>query len=131
MPWNDTFSTPYQTPKTGNVSTNDTFVPSSSFTVNSGPSNGSLNGTFNTSTGLLSGTPFVLMVNVDLPEAALRERVARRAAEGVDASEATVAVLEQQLAAAEPVTHDERLTVVTVGGDEGAPVAAIKKLLGA
>lgn len=56
----------------------------------------------------------------DAPAAVLRERVARRAAAGSDASEATVAVLERQLAEREPFGADELPRVVRV--DSTAPV---------
>jgi aminoglycoside phosphotransferase family enzyme len=61
-------------------------------------------------------------VIVDLPanEAELRSRVARRAAEGRDASDADVAVLEHQLATHEPLGADE--LEATVAFDANLPV---------
>ncbi|HET7864103.1 MAG TPA: AAA family ATPase [Burkholderiaceae bacterium] len=53
-------------------------------------------------------------------EAVLRRRVAARGAGGSDASEATVAVLEQQLAQQEPLADDERGCVLEAATD--APV---------
>ena len=59
---------------------------------------------------------------LDLPanEAELRSRVARRAAEGRDASDADVAVLEHQLATHEPLGADE--LEATVAFDANLPV---------
>ena len=53
-----------------------------------------------------SGTPFTILA-FEAQEAALRQRVAQRAARGGDASEADIAVLERQLAAREPPALDE------------------------
>ena len=50
----------------------------------------------------------------DAPVPLLRERVRRRAAEGRDASEATLAVLEQQLLEREPLTPTERALAIQV-----------------
>ena len=50
----------------------------------------------------------------DAPVELLRERVRRRAAEGRDASEATLAVLEQQLREREPLTAAERALAIEV-----------------
>lgn len=52
------------------------------------------------------GVPFVILAFDASPEV-LRERVAYRAAEGLDAADADVAVLEHQLAAREPLGEDE------------------------
>lgn len=51
---------------------------------------------------------------VDAPEAVLRERVLARAAAGADPSDATIEVLEQQLAIREPLSDDERDCAVEV-----------------
>jgi aminoglycoside phosphotransferase family enzyme/predicted kinase len=59
--------------------------------------------------------PFVI-VAVDVPEGLLRQRVAARAQERRDASEATIEVLERQLAEREPLDADERLHAVTFDG---------------
>ena len=53
------------------------------------------------------GCPFAIL-HVEAAESLLRERVARRAAAGADASEATAAVLERQLASQDPLTVQER-----------------------
>lgn len=60
------------------------------------------------------GAPFVLL-DFTVPEAVLRARVAQRAARGGDASEATVAVLELQLARREPLDEAERALAVRIG----------------
>jgi len=57
--------------------------------------------------------PFVIL-DVQAPEALVRERVRRREQEGVDASEAGLAVLERQLAGREPLGPDEAAGVVRV-----------------
>lgn len=66
-----------------------------------------------------NGVPCVV-VECHAAESVLRERVARRAAEGHDASEAEVDVLARQLATREPVDAIEGLRVITV--DTGVPV---------
>jgi predicted kinase len=48
------------------------------------------------------------------PEASLRQRVAARAARSDDASEAGIAVLERQLASAQPLAAGEQVMAVTV-----------------
>ncbi|MBN8442454.1 MAG: AAA family ATPase [Thauera sp.] len=57
--------------------------------------------------------PFVILA-FDAPEATLRARVAARAAQGGDASEADVAVLEMQLAQREALASDEKTVAVTL-----------------
>jgi len=59
--------------------------------------------------------PFVV-VAIDVPESVLRQRVAARAQERRDASEATLEVLERQLAEHEPLGADERLHAVRLDG---------------
>jgi predicted kinase len=59
------------------------------------------------------GLPF-LIVSVEAPEALLRERVARRLAAGRDPSEATLAVLEAQLARREPLDSEEEALTLHV-----------------
>jgi predicted kinase len=59
----------------------------------------------------------------------LRQRIAARAAAGADASEATTAVLERQLAAQEPLGEDERRDAVAF--DTGAGPDAIAAAVGA
>ncbi|MEO5784148.1 MAG: AAA family ATPase [Casimicrobiaceae bacterium] len=60
--------------------------------------------------------PFAI-VDIPVPEAALRERLAQRARRGTDVSEADIAVLDYQLRTAEPLTADEQGDVVQVDGD--------------
>lgn len=64
--------------------------------------------------------PFVLFA-FDAPEATLRARVAARMAQGGDASEADVAVLEVQLAQRDPLAGDELEVALAV--DTAAPVS--------
>jgi predicted kinase len=59
--------------------------------------------------------PFVIAA-VEVPEAVLRRRVVARASEGRDASEATPAVLERQLAQREPLAAEERAHAVVLDG---------------
>jgi aminoglycoside phosphotransferase family enzyme/predicted kinase len=59
------------------------------------------------------GCPVTILVP-QAPEAVLRRRVVEREAEGRDASEAGVAVLETQLACRQPLTEAERELEVTV-----------------
>ncbi len=61
------------------------------------------------------GAAFVV-VDVVVPPDVLRERVARRAAAGGDPSEATLEVLERQLARAEPLAGAELACVVAIDG---------------
>ncbi|WP_260291837.1 AAA family ATPase [Sedimenticola hydrogenitrophicus] len=62
------------------------------------------------------GVPFVIL-DFRLPEATLRQRIELRRKQGDDPSEATLAVLERQLATAEPLTADELKSVVVVESD--------------
>jgi hypothetical protein len=62
------------------------------------------------------------LVHCEAPVAVLRERLARRAREGDDPSEATAAVLERQLSVQEPLAPDE--AHVRVDSDQGADVLA-------
>ncbi|MDX5362979.1 MAG: AAA family ATPase [Pseudazoarcus pumilus] len=57
--------------------------------------------------------PFVILA-FDAPPDVLRERVAKRAAEGMDAADADVTVLEHQLATREPLGDDERALAVCI-----------------
>ncbi len=59
------------------------------------------------------GAGFAVLALV-APMAVLRERVARRLAEGRDASDASVAVLECQAAACERLSRSERRTAITI-----------------
>lgn len=69
-----------------------------------------------------AGAPFAILA-VQAPETVLRQRVTARAAAGTDPSEADVAVLERQLAAAEPLADDERTAALTLDTAAGADVA--------
>lgn len=72
------------------------------------------------------GVPFVILAP-RTPESVMRTRVAAREAAGTDASEATPAVLERQLASAEPPGPDEEAAVVAFdasGPVDGAALAA-------
>ncbi|MBS0553919.1 MAG: AAA family ATPase, partial [Proteobacteria bacterium] len=64
--------------------------------------------------------PFAILA-FDAPEATLRARVAARAAQGGDASEADVAVLDMQLAQREPLADDEH--AMTLAVDTAAAVS--------
>jgi aminoglycoside phosphotransferase family enzyme/predicted kinase len=59
------------------------------------------------------------ILSVEAPVPLLRQRVLRRCAAGGDPSDATIAVLERQLAAREPLGEDERARAVAV--DTSAP----------
>lgn len=58
-------------------------------------------------------------------EAQLRRRVAARDADGSDASEATLDVLERQLATHEPLGQDERALALEVATDEPLDIASL------
>ena len=68
------------------------------------------------------GVPFAIAA-CEAPKAALRERVAARERAGADASDATTAVLERQIATQELLGEDERGTAVVF--DTGAGPEAI------
>jgi hypothetical protein len=81
------------------------------------------------------GVPFVI-VDCAAPLEVLRARVARRAASGGDASEATVEVLERQARASEPLADDEAEVTVTVDaarapGDARPAIDEVARRLGA
>lgn len=61
----------------------------------------------------VAGVPCVLL-DVQAPEAVLRERIMRRHRDERDASEATLAVLDHQLAIAEPLTLEEQRRSIVV-----------------
>lgn len=61
----------------------------------------------------VAGAPFVLL-DVQAPDAVLRERIGRRRESERDASEATLAVLEHQLSIQEPLSAEERKYAITV-----------------
>lgn len=68
--------------------------------------------------------PFAIL-HCHAGEAVLRERVAARGAGGSDASEATLAVLEQQLARQEPLAQDEQGCVLEARTEAALDVAAL------
>ena len=78
------------------------------------------------------GVPFVIL-DVQAPEALMRERIRRREREGVDASEAGLAVFDRQLAAREPLGPDEAAEVVRVRTetrlDPATILAAVSRLM--
>jgi uncharacterized protein len=64
------------------------------------------------------------------PEAVLRRRIAARDDAGRDASEATIAVLDHQLATAAALDADERACTVAVNTDGPIDFAAVSRALG-
>jgi uncharacterized protein len=81
-----------------------------------------------------TGVPIALL-DVRAPQALLHSRLAARAANAHDPSEANLAVLEHQIATAEPVVNDEELPVLTLDGgrtlDTVAVAAISHRLFGA
>jgi len=75
------------------------------------------------------GAQFAL-VGCTAPSEMLRARVARRSIEGVDASEAGVAVLERQMAAVEPLGDDELPDTILVdtSSGNGLPADVLRSL---
>lgn len=74
------------------------------------------------------GVPFVL-VDVQAPEAVLRERITHRNRNERDASEATLAVLEHQLSVQEPLAAEERKDAITVDTSRGVDVEALGRMI--
>ncbi len=77
------------------------------------------------------GVPFVI-VACHAPEAVMQERVSQRQRIGRDASDADVAILQQQLATAEPLTSHELGSTIeldTNAGDLDAIVTSIRNRL--
>jgi aminoglycoside phosphotransferase family enzyme/predicted kinase len=68
--------------------------------------------------------PFVI-IDVRASEAELRARVAKRAREGRDASDADLAVLARQLVTREPLADDERTCVVMVDTDRPLHISQV------
>jgi hypothetical protein len=66
------------------------------------------------------------ILDFDLPEEILRQRVQARSAEGRDASEADVFVLEQQLKTHEPLASEEKEFTIEAGSIE----SVVAKLMG-
>lgn len=71
------------------------------------------------------GVP-LLVLSFQAPDEVLRQRITQRQAQGTDASDATVEVLQQQQADQEPITAEEALDVVAI--DTTDP-AALQHLL--
>ena len=69
------------------------------------------------------GVPFTI-VSIAAPHEVLRARVTGRAAHGSDASEATLAVLERQIAVHEPLSADELRHTITIDAAVDPAVAA-------
>ena len=67
--------------------------------------------------------PFTIL-SIAAPHEVLRARVAARAAHASDASEATLAVLEHQIAVHEPLSAEERLHTITLDATVDPAVAA-------
>ncbi len=67
----------------------------------------------------------LLMLVFEAPEAVLRERVERRHARGVDASEADVTGLEAQLAGEEPLTEEEKKFSMRLNFSEHPPIKPV------
>jgi hypothetical protein len=79
-----------------------------------------------------AGVPFAI-VSCRAPDELLRQRLAQRAAQGTDASEAEVAVLERQLAARKPFGGHEWADVIEIGANDpvalaGAPATLARRL---
>jgi aminoglycoside phosphotransferase family enzyme/predicted kinase len=76
--------------------------------------------------------PFIVL-DFDLPEKMLRERVAQRAKAGMDASEADLSILEHQLQSREPLVPEERVAAISVdtrGPDQTPAWRAVMRRLG-
>ncbi|UTA48265.1 AAA family ATPase [Simiduia sp. 21SJ11W-1] len=73
-----------------------------------------------------TATP-VRIINCQAPENIIRERLANRKAEGIDASEADEAVMAQQLAHYEPLTEQEQ--AITLVADTTQPPALLAEQL--
>jgi len=75
------------------------------------------------------GCPLVILAP-QASEAELRERVALRLAEGADASEASLEVLERQLATQEPLTEVEQLRALSWHYPDPLPLGRVEALMG-
>lgn len=71
----------------------------------------------------------LLIADVTAPESVLRWRVGQRAAEGKDASDAGLSVLEHQIATREPLSEQERLDTVTISSEVSDPRTCCEPLL--
>lgn len=76
----------------------------------------------------MAGMPFVL-IDVQAPESVLRERITHRETRERDASEATLAVLEHQLAIQEPLSAEERKDAIAVDTSRGVDVEALGRII--
>ncbi|HZN27335.1 MAG TPA: AAA family ATPase [Burkholderiales bacterium] len=74
------------------------------------------------------GVPIAL-IDVSTPQALLRTRIMARVARANDPSEASLAVLEHQLATAEPVAEAEDLPVVALDGRRALDVVGLATVL--
>jgi predicted kinase len=74
------------------------------------------------------GCPFDILA-LDAPTAVLRRRVLGRRAAGTDASEADLAVLDQQLADREPLTGTERARAIFVDSSGVGALEGLVRLL--
>jgi hypothetical protein len=75
-----------------------------------------------------SGAPFVIL-DVSAPEDLLRERVMQRMQHGRDASEADIAVLENQLRNSEPLDASEQAVTIEVDTEQAENVQALVQRL--
>jgi aminoglycoside phosphotransferase family enzyme/predicted kinase len=74
---------------------------------------------------LALGLPFVIL-DVHANPATLRARIIEREQVGLDASDATLAVLEHQLATHEPLGSDELADVIAIDSEHGFDVARLQ-----
>jgi len=74
------------------------------------------------------GAPF-LILDLQVPEAELRRRVALRTHQGSDVSEADLKILERQLAAAVPLAEEERRAVWAITPSRPLDSAALREFL--
>ncbi len=75
------------------------------------------------------GVPLTLLC-LEAPEPVLRARVAKRAAEGCDASDADLTLLDAQIAAREPLTDEEAACAVPVHTDPAPDLDDLLRRLG-
>ena len=76
----------------------------------------------------VAGMPFVIL-DIQAPEAVLRERIRNRKDNERDASEATLAVLDHQLAVAEPLGGDERQHTIPVDSVQPIDLEALGRAI--
>jgi aminoglycoside phosphotransferase family enzyme/predicted kinase len=75
-----------------------------------------------------TGVP-IAVVDVTAPMWLLRSRIAARAARGNDPSEASLAVLDHQLATADPIEDDEALPVIRIDGRRALDAVGVAAVL--